>query len=858
MKLNPFKNDAQDYIRDINVLTNYVSQASNYISKMRNVTPEEASEWLLSEMHNEGKLKFLDPEVKMLERELDKDRVKGVTTLNQYIGEVEKRGAVITPTMTCYVPYKVRPSVIGSYVMNNLGLRKIDKKEMFRYKQLGDKVKELYYNTLQTSRKRLNNTISGAHVIYSTVIGLKSAHSSLTSTCRISTSYANICNEQLIAGNRHYWCYETIISAILMVCKPGRVEAISATIDAYNMHVPTTDELYSMITYSSDLYFSLNGHQKSQITQLLESLTPEERCDFMYTGDLYHTAMYNDELVRALFSSFIETNTDKIEDPADYINNLDSDTFALMAVIGAEYTAGKVINDIAKDAPDDYANLANIGKQIRHTVEVFELFISTFLKIPALPNSVFRVNTMLRRAVVTSDTDSTIFTAQGWVKWYIGKVDWSPTSYKIGNVMTYIAAQTVSHVMNLVSTYLGVDRDYINNLSMKNEYYMPVFAISSSAKNYFNLIYAREGNVYEKMKLDTKGAQLRGSNTPKHVQNALDDHMVYIMNMVMEYGTLTFKEFILPIIEIENQVIEGIKRGDPAYLRSQMTKDYDSYKVGVNNATYQSHVMWNKAFAAKYDPPPELPYRSVAIATKLTNPKSLLKWLNDNVDNQPFHSGMSEWMTETNKSRMPVMRFPMENILRHGFPQSVIDVIDINSLVISIMGPFYLLLESFGLFVKNKNNTRLISDEYPLEALNALPSVNRVPSIDKVTKSEVTEVINNTVNVVNVLKEECTHYCGRPTSYRPKHGVNLSVLGNPYVMKHESERDDVVERYAHHLERSLHPDDNSDMSLEIKDAIGQIIQYALHEGDVKLGCFCHPKACHCDVIAETVNNMLCE
>lgn len=94
------------------------------------------------------------------------------------------------------------------------------------------------------------------------------------------------------------------------------------------------------------------------------------------------------------------------------------------------------------------------------------------------------------------------------------------------------------------------------------------------------------------------------------------------------------------------------------------------------------------------------------------------------------------------------------------------------------------------------------------------------------------------IAIVNCMRQVCTHYCGRPSSYNRAKGnpINLSILGNPFEMKREAERNKVCEKYAKYLwERML-------IDKTVVESLMSIPPNA------SLGCFCHPKACHCDSI----------
>jgi len=86
-------------------------------------------------------------------------------------------------------------------------------------------------------------------------------------------------------------------------------------------------------------------------------------------------------------------------------------------------------------------------------------------------------------------------------------------------------------------------------------------------------------------------------------------------------------------------------------------------------------------------------------------------------------------------------------------------------------------------------------------------------------------------------------YCGRGNA--PAGMVNAR-MGNPFVMKDQSEeeRDKVCDNYAHWL-RS--PQATNHL------AIMERMILRINEGSsIALHCYCAPKRCHCDTIAEYV------
>lgn len=96
------------------------------------------------------------------------------------------------------------------------------------------------------------------------------------------------------------------------------------------------------------------------------------------------------------------------------------------------------------------------------------------------------------------------------------------------------------------------------------------------------------------------------------------------------------------------------------------------------------------------------------------------------------------------------------------------------------------------------------------------------------------------------LVNKCTHYCGRSTSYRGI-GKDFSILGNPFRMYKESQRDEVIDKYKDYFYWHIENDPN------FRKAVDYLVEISKFE-NIVLGCFCTPKKCHCDVIKEYIDS----
>jgi hypothetical protein len=90
------------------------------------------------------------------------------------------------------------------------------------------------------------------------------------------------------------------------------------------------------------------------------------------------------------------------------------------------------------------------------------------------------------------------------------------------------------------------------------------------------------------------------------------------------------------------------------------------------------------------------------------------------------------------------------------------------------------------------------------------------------------------IRITNKKSGGAGHYVGRP-----------SPLGNPFVLKHEGERERVIGQYRDWLKTRLEARDQA-----IRTALNDLYRELVTRGELELTCWCAPRRCHAEVIAE--------
>lgn len=712
---NLFLKPASHYSRDLDVLGNYRRDMAIFLSKRTGKPLEECQSWVNEVTSKGGRLEINDPEVLHLARNRNGDREQKVLTYTEYLNNIKDRRLLFSPAMTVYENPNRNESLLSIYVTGNIVGRAKVKAEAFDAKMAGNLVVADIKENEQSTYKIANNSVSGGQASASTIFYNKSAHSSLTSTCRVATSYGNSNNEKFLAGNRHYWAPDVVFANITSIIGHVDYDLISKAVESYNLVIPTVDQVMDVILYSTNHYWR-NRKQEVEIRKLVEGLEPLERVAFVYVGDAWHLGKYNPEFVRTflkLLSSKPEGKTLSYPEARVFTKGMDEDLKAYVSLICAKELDGRTLKKLTEEADNGVEEamcgirvMGEFAKKTVETLESYALLIEAFWVTDNIPASVARIRNSVRHVAITSDTDSTIFTVENWVEWYVGKVDFSEEAFSINYTMVYLASQSIIHVLAKLSTVLGVIPEKLNVLAMKNEFAFSVFGLTSMAKHYFAYKAAREGNVFKELEEEIKGVYLKDSNCPPEIMAVVTETIKEVMDTVIEDKQISMIDLYRKIANIELDIIESVIKGRSRYLARASVKSANSY-TNPQSSPYQHFIYWQDIFAPKYGDAPEAPYPAIKVSLDLPNKTAIQEWI-ASIEDKDVAAKVAKHFA--NKTGMTTLLLPKDNVERLGLPKEIVQAMNIRKLVYSTVRPFYLILEALGIFLVNGNNTKLVSD----------------------------------------------------------------------------------------------------------------------------------------------------
>lgn len=717
--MHHFVNAPETYTRTTDLRRTYIDHAGLYVAKMRNIPVDEGRAFVAKMVGPGGRFEFRDPPTMVLVRQPNGDRKQVTMRFSEFLASVHEKRQMLSPSMTSYVHPDDHKSLLAVYIDKNLDRRKAAKAEMLAAKMAGDVALENIGNSKQTTFKIKNNSLSGAHSSPYTILWNKSSHSTLTSTCRVATSYGNTNNEKFLYGNRHYWCPDIARNNIISIINHTDLDRMQRVMTEFGLLAPTVDEVMDLLHRCCDNYWR-DVVEMSNLHELVCSLTDIERSAFAFTSDIYHLSITNPKFVREFLRRLSHHPAEplSVEDADTWIKRMDGNLEAFVFMLCSKELAGGTLKDAYGDKsnvalkiarPEDYGRIGHAAKSVIETLDYYESFIRCFWVSDNLPASIFHAPGILRRSAVTSDTDSTIFTVQHWTTWYRGKLDFTKESEDIASTMVYLAGQLIRHILATTSGAMGVSKQYVNKLSMKNEFYFPVFGLTSRAKHYYAYQAAREGNVLKELELEIKGVALRNSNVPPEITAKAHGLIRYIMDSVMIGRPLNATQILRFVAKVEDGIRQAVLNGSYTLLSKMQIKGAEAYK-NPESSNYLHYDLWESVFAETYGHAPPPPYVSIKVPVQLERRADMETWLKG-MENQAIADKLRAWLAKNGKDKMGVMMLPEQVLALTGIPKEIVAAVDIRPLIIQTVEAFYLILESIGIFMKNKDQTRLVSDE---------------------------------------------------------------------------------------------------------------------------------------------------
>ena len=355
------------------------------------------------------------------------------------------------------------------------------------------------------------------------------------------------------------------------------------------------------------------------------------------------------------------------------------------------------------------SSLLATAKWVKQALFNYKDFFNVFFMSGIFPSNSFRLKNMRRRTVVLSDTDSTCFTLDEWVKWYnkgIFHID--DKSIALAGCISYITSQAIVNSLAILSKNMNIDEELLNTLAMKNEFLWLIHVPAEVSKHYFAYTVMCEGNVYKEADMEVKGVHLKNSAIPKHITADAKEIMQYILSTVAENKKIKFNDVVRRVIALEQEITDSIRRGETKYLKKSKIKNKEAYSKDEFKSPYQRHQFWIDVWSPKYGDIQDPPYDVVKLPTTVRTPTHTRAWL-ASIEDVDLRERLAAWLIKYNKKNLPTIYLNEIYVVGNGVPKEIIDVIDTKRIIMDITLQHRVILETLGVLL---HEDKLISEQF--------------------------------------------------------------------------------------------------------------------------------------------------
>ena len=687
----PFLSD--EYGSDRNLIKHALNQYALVVSRVKGLDEAEVRQNLV-DYFKANKDRFKSVRAKVIVKNKNEDRELKILPLSSVFKHVQDNNYHFSPSMVGYTNSDKEECINSIGTRLFIDTRSHYKGLMQKARGEGDHDSQSKYKELQNAFKIFNNAQSGAMSSEGTPINNKTGHTSLTSTCRCLTSTANLINEQFIAGNRFYNTPENTLQSIVARLQVTDYKALEDVMVKYRLHYASVDDVMGQVEYCSRRYWESARHTRI-IRDFVEQLSGLERSSILYTMDLVQLFKHNKEMVSEFFDRWVAmAPPEEGKTAADYLkpDNGDKKTLCISKLPNKpSEVVVNALNTSHMKVESDYGD-----------------FMRQFFHSPIPPSGLFDVTSAIRDCVLTSDTDSSIYTVDEMIEAYTDDRD---KGVKLNGVLTYFIRMISVDQHQQLSANLNVTKKNLRMLGMKNEYYFGAYVTTLMSKHYYASQLMVEGVMNHEPEMEIKGVHLKSSKIASNIKDFAQKLMGDTLTAIEKKQKLNAAETLKGIGDLERTIIDDIQGGDWKWLSRQGVKTAAAYSKPMASV-YFYHELWENVFSSKYGPAPELPYTGVKMSVDLGS-KTKVKEFLEKIEDKEIAEKFEKFMEKSGRTDLGNLVIPMERLqYLADIPTEVKQCIDYRTIIKQNLKCVYEVLNSTGLYFMNDSITRLVSDEH--------------------------------------------------------------------------------------------------------------------------------------------------
>lgn len=675
----------------------------NMVAYLQGVTRDDQAD---IEQFVKGMMKSCvqDHQVHMLEKNKNGDFESRQTTLLNFCNATSD--LIVTPSGSAFFPDNIKQSPVSAMVTQQKAERKKVKKQQLRAEADGDEGGAGFFKNQQTSIKINLNSLPGGYASSRNIFYDKGCYNAITSSARCMITRAYTVAEQMLGGNFPFFDVTSVLNhVVLHLQKRPSDDEIQAAITQWHLKVPTVEQLLSF--YTKTVLSYKRTADMTLVREYLYNLNPSEIAYLYYFCNLRHLFWENEETFKPYLEQMFELPWDMEipqEATVDDVYKFDETVLAVVGVAFVEDLQGYSIDLVCREHKELIPKLVGILKVMSGRLESLQglvrLFVDTDVDVP----DAVHLPGMFRTTVIISDTDSVIFTAEAWHKWFNDDAyALSTRSYRITSLVIYWLHHAVRHALLVFSRKFNVSPARERVLAMKNEFLYSISMLFDIKKTYASLEIVQEGVYLQKPKADIKGQQLRGSILCK---DSLDYAEEFLVKRILEpatRGQLCARDLIEEVVSRENVIRDSILAGESKFLGITSLKFEYEYANPDTQSQVRAHRCWKQVFEDKYG--------EIRPPCKVTEfpivPPSPLYFANLRKIDPEIYERFKKWHDGLTSIPAKLITNPA---LEH-IPEELIPLINVREIIYTNMKPVYLSLSRINI-TPGPDDLKLLFSDY--------------------------------------------------------------------------------------------------------------------------------------------------
>lgn len=459
---------------------------------------------------------------------------------------------IVTGFNTLFHNHNNAKNLPGDFLNYLLNERSVAKKKMFQHINDVDQAIHDSYYTLQLILKLLANSYYGSFAMKSFHFFNRLLGPSVTGQGRQLIISALLGFEGFLGNNVFFYEFDELVGFILNIHKESVDDELVLELET-ELTVDTVLERYMSLCK-----FDLTDIQK--------------------------------EYLQSIFENASETQLQKYY----FKNNL------------MEFFEVEAIKDIVRESVvrEDFPDVNKPPEDHKETLEGVSELLRYFVSYPyPIQNKSHTADTMIRKIVIISDTDSSFLNLHNWVR-YVKRITNTPTFTKLQQVsvvttMTYFVTKFIDEVFRIMTTHANVPEKEQPQINMKSEFHYSRVILTKNKKSYAGNILSKEGVVLNSVKFDVKGIPIKKVSTPKFARIFFSE---VLENDMLNSPSIDLKTIFGKYHEFEQKVYDDIATCRSSFLKPGVIKTISSYAIPERMQSYRAMRVWNALHPHDYIP----------------------------------------------------------------------------------------------------------------------------------------------------------------------------------------------------------------------------------------------------------------